>query len=141
MIVFDIVCSNSHTFEAWFPDSKAFDRQRRKKAVACPICGDTDVEKALMAPNITTSKKRVETDKRATELAAQAMSMLAEARKQIEDNCEYVGDQFAEEARKIHYGETEKRDIYGEATKPEAEELKDEGVEFAEIPWVPRADN
>lgn len=142
MIVFDLVCSNSHTFEAWFPDSRAFERQRRKKAVACPRCGDAKVQKALMAPNIATSKKRVAADKRASDLAAEAMRMLAEARRQVEDNCDYVGDKFAEEARKIHYGETEKkRAIYGQATKPEAEELRDEGIEFNEIPWVPRLDS
>lgn len=141
MIVFDLVCSKRHTFEAWFPDSKAFDRQRRKKAVACPMCGDTKVEKALMAPNIATSEKREVVDKRAAEPTAKAMHLLAEARKHVEENCDYVGDKFAEEARKIHYGETDKRNIYGEATKPEADALRDEGVEFSEIPWVQRLDS
>ncbi|HZD24751.1 MAG TPA: DUF1178 family protein [Alphaproteobacteria bacterium] len=141
MIVFDLICANEHTFEAWFPDSKAFDRQRRKKAVECPVCGDTKVQKALMAPNIATSEKREATAKSKAVMAAQTMRALAEARKHIEENCENVGDRFAEEARKIHYGETEKRDIYGQASKDEAEALRDEGVEFAEIPWVPRMDN
>jgi hypothetical protein len=141
MIVFDLVCSNEHTFEAWFLDSKSFDRQRRKKAVACPMCGDSKVQKALMAPNIATSEKRKADNQKLSEATAQAMKLLAEARKHVEDNCEYVGDKFAEEARKIHYGETDKRDIYGEATKPEADELREEGVEIAEIPWLPRADS
>ena len=140
MIVFDIVCSNSHTFEAWFPDSKAFDRQRRKKAVACPICGDTDVEKALMAPNIAPSKKGAAKAPTTAELA-KAMRALSEVRRQVEENCDYVGADFAEEARKIHYGEVDKRDIYGEATGEEAKELHEEGVDFGVIPWAPRMDN
>lgn len=142
MIVFDLICENDHTFEAWFKDSKTFERQRRKKAVACPICDSTKVEKALMAPNITTSEAKDRAEhKQKTVMAGQMMKMLSEARKAVEENCDYVGPQFAEEARKIHHGEADKRDIYGEATKEEAEELREEGVEFAEVPWVPRMDN
>jgi hypothetical protein len=72
--------------------------------------------------------------------AVKYMQMLGELRKKIEDNCDYVGPQFPEEARKIHYGETEARNIYGEATPEEAEKLADEGVEFGKVPWVPRGD-
>lgn len=141
MIVFDLICSNEHTFEAWFRDSKAFEGQRRKKAVSCPICGDHKIDKALMAPNISTSKKRAANVEKSAELAGQAMEALREVRRQVEENCEYVGPEFAEEARKIHHGETEERDIYGEATKEEAEELRDEGVEVCDLPWLPNADN
>lgn len=141
MIVFDLCCSKGHIFEAWFKDSAAFDSQRRKETVSCPVCGETKVEKALMAPNINTSKKRAKVDKRGAELRSQAMSALSKARKYIEENCEYVGNQFPEEARKIHFGESEKRDIYGEASKDEAESLREDGVEFAEIAWGPRTNN
>jgi len=137
MIVFDLICSNEHVFEAWFKDSAAFERQRRKKAIECPMCGDTKVEKALMAPNIATSEQRENSAK----MAAETLRALSAARSYVEDNCEYVGGEFAEEARKIHHGETDKRDIYGEATKDEADSLREEGVEFGEIPWVPRMDN
>lgn len=142
MIVFDLICDNEHTFEAWFKDSKTFDRQRKKKQVACPVCDSTEVEKALMAPNITTgAAKERSANSQKTVMAANMMRMLSEARKAVEENCDYVGPKFAEEARKIHHGETEKRDIYGEATKDEAAELREEGVEFGELPWVPRMDN
>jgi hypothetical protein len=141
MIVFDLCCSNGHVFEAWFKDSKAYDSQRRRKKVECPACGDVKIDKALMAPNIATSEKRANADEQAIALRTQAMRALSEARKYVEENCEYVGNEFAEEARKIHFGETEKRDIYGEASKDEADSLREDGVEFAEIPWVPRADN
>ena len=140
MMVFDLICANKHTFEAWFKDSKAFDGLRRKGRVECPTCGDSKVEKALMAPNISTSKKQAQEAKESA-MAAQARQMLVNMQKQVEDNCDYVGPAFAEEARKIHYGETEKRDIYGEATKTEADELSEEGVDFTAIPWVQPTDS
>ncbi len=139
MIVFDLKCENEHVFEAWFRDSKAFTRQRKRAQVACPVCGGTKVEKALMTPNIASSRKKEAAAE--TAKAAQAMQTLAELRQTIETNCDYVGTEFAEEARKIHHGETEKRDIYGEASETEAKELTEEGVEFARIPWLPRADS
>lgn len=139
MIVFDLRCGKEHVFEAWFPDSKTFERQAKKGQVMCPVCGDTKVEKALMAPNITTGRKKDAEKEKAQ--AAKVMQALSEVRRQVEENCDYVGPQFAEEARKIHYGETEERGIYGEATKEESKELADEGIEVGVIPWVPRADN
>ena len=141
MIVFDLTCPEEHVFEAWFKDSKTFERQRKKGQVACPVCADTQVEKALMAPNISTSGKRGVRPGEKTAAATQAMQVLSQMRAHVEQNCDYVGKEFAEEARKIHFGETEKRDIYGEATRTEAESLKEDGVEFGEIPWVPRMDN
>ncbi len=139
MIVFDLRCDQEHVFEAWFPDSKTFERQAKKGQVTCPVCGDTKVEKALMAPNISTGRKKDAEKEKAQ--AAKVMQALSEVRRQVEENCDYVGPQFAEEARKIHYGETDERGIYGEATKEESKELADEGIEVGVIPWVPRADN
>lgn len=139
MIVFDLRCNKGHVFEAWFPDSRTFDRQAKKGQVVCPVCGDTQVEKALMAPNISTGRKKDAEQEKAQ--AAKVIQALSEVRRQVEENCDYVGPQFAEEARKIHYGETEERGIYGEATKEESKELADEGIEVGVIPWVPRADN
>ena len=92
-----------------------------------------------MTPNIASSRKKEAAAE--TAKAAQAMQTLAELRQTIETNCDYVGTEFAEEARKIHHGETEKRDIYGEASESEAKQLTEEGVEFARIPWLPRADS
>lgn len=139
MIVFDVKCDKDHVFEAWFPDSAAFERQRKRGDVACPVCGGTKVEKALMAPNIASSRKKDAA--REAGQAAQAMQALLKLRQQVESNCEYVGPKFAEEALKIHFGETEKRDIYGEATETDTQNLEEEGVEFARIPWVTRVDN
>ena len=139
MIVYDLKCDKEHVFEAWFPDSTAFERQRKREQVRCPMCGGTKVEKALMAPNIGSSRKDEVPPE--AKRAAKMMQALTKLRQHIETNCEYVGPSFAEEALKIHYGEREKRDIYGEASDAEAENLKEEGVEFARIPWLPRADN
>ena len=140
MIVFDLICANRHTFEAWFKDSKAFDGLRRKGRVECPTCGDSKVEKNLMGTNISTSKTQAQAAKESA-MVAGAKQMLARMQKHVEENCEYVGPGFAEEARKIHYGETKKRDIYGEATKTEVVELSEEGVDFTAIPWTQPTDS
>lgn len=143
MIVFDLKCKAGHVFEAWFPDSAAFERQKKKRQLTCPVCGDMHVSKAPMAPRIATSKTHKDTPAQTTQavLAAspEAQAMLAklkELKAHVEKNCDYVGDRFADEARKIHYGETEKRNIYGESSDDEARELAEEGVEFQRIPWV-----
>jgi hypothetical protein len=139
MIVFELKCGAEHTFEAWFQDSKAYERQSKRKQIACPVCGDCEVDKALMAPSVARSRESRAADERA--MARAALQQLAALRKHVEQHCDYVGPNFAEEARKIHYGEVEKRDIYGEATANEAEALAEEGVEFARVPWAPRLDN
>ena len=139
MILFDLKCSEDHTFEGWFPDSNTFERQRRKGEFLCPVCGTREVEKALMAPNVTTSKTKEAG--RAQQTQAATMAMLAKMREHVETNCDYVGPEFAEEARKIHYGDVKKRDIYGEATDDDAAELEEEGIEFGRIPWLTRAEH
>ena len=140
MIVFDLKCKAGHVFEAWFPDSAAFKRQKKKRQVTCPACGDTHVAKAPMAPRIATSKDEpAATGKAMMAASPEAAAMLAklkELKEHVEKNCDYVGERFAEEARKIHYGETEKRNIYGESSDEQARELADEGVEFQRVPWV-----
>ena len=136
MIVFDLKCKDGHVFEAWFPDSAAFEKQKAKKAVVCPMCGNRRVTKAPMAPNIASGKSREGEKASPQPDPNQMMVMLSKLRQEIEKNADYVGEKFPEEARKIHYGETEKRNIYGEASKEEAAELAEEGVEFQRIPWV-----
>lgn len=164
MIVFDLKCRNGHLFEAWFNSASSFDKLRRAGHVACSVCGSPKVEKALNAPNISPSKRKaaptekpVAKSEKAPEPAlagpgryandpqaakvGELMKQLAELRGQIEKNCDYVGSEFAEEARKMHYGEAPKRNIYGEASDSEAQQLTDEGIEFSRIPWAPRRDS
>ena len=159
MILYSLLCRKEHAFDAWFQNSDAFDRQAKRGIVVCPHCGDTKVRKAIMAPRISTGIGRggsssgdaIEQASQSAPPAAapppsatnvmapEIRKALSEMRKQVEANCDYVGDNFAEEARKIHYGETKKRGIYGESSDAEAEALKEEGIEFGRVPWVPRS--
>ena len=140
MISFDLKCSKGHEFESWFQSGDAFDRLVKAKQVNCPICGDINITKALMAPAVSGTKKNKESNSSITTNAVDYMNAMRTIRRQIEENSDYVGKQFAEEARKIHYGETDERNIYGEATKEEADALKDEGIECERVPWVPDHD-
>lgn len=140
MISFNLRCDNDHVFEAWFKDGKTYDRQAKQGKVACPVCGDVSVEKAPMAPNIAKGASRGAEGKAHVQ-AAELRKSLEKLRKEVTENCDYVGDKFADEARKIHYDETEKRNIYGEASDEDAQSLEEEGIEFARIPWLPRTNS
>lgn len=135
MIHFNLRCAKDHEFEAWFQSSDAFDRQLRSRRVICPSCGDHKIVKAPMAPAVAAQSRRPQPD------AVQMRQALTELRDKVEKNCDYVGNDFPDEARKIHYGEAEARGIYGEATAAEASELVDEGVKVAPLPWIRRADS
>lgn len=141
MIVYDLKCKNDHQFEAWFRDSATYDAQRKSRKVDCPYCGTTKIEKAPMAPRLgkgTAVGDGESAELRAREVARKILSDMRALRQAVEKNCDYVGENFAEEAKKIHYGESDERAIYGEATEEESQELEDENVKFARIPWVNR---
>ncbi len=138
MILFDLKCANDHVFEAWFKDSEAFEHQAEGGEIVCPVCGDGAVEKALMAPRIGKGDRALA--KKAAEHAKRYAAFASEVRRHVEHNCDYVGPRFAEEARKIHYGESEARGIYGEASDADAQTLDEEGIDVQRIPWAPRED-
>lgn len=160
MILYRLRCSKGHEFESWFKDSKSYERQEKKSLIGCAVCGDAKVTRALMAPRLGTKgnkKSAAVTSEVPAALPApaptpqqQQMAALAKhlpkemretllkLREQVEKNCEHVGPKFAEEARKIHYGESDKRGIYGETSDEEAEALAEEGIEFGRLPWIPR---
>ncbi len=153
MILYDLKCRKDHVFETWFRDSAAYEEQVAAGAIACPTCGSRRVEKALMAPRLAKGgrahddaeggpggKMAAQMVKGTTE-AAELMGQLRALRQKVEENCDYVGGAFAEEARKIHYGEKDPRNIYGETSDQQAEELHEEGVTFNRIPWAPRHDS
>jgi hypothetical protein len=145
MILYQLRCGKDHEFEAWFKDGQTCDRQLARKTVECPHCGTRKVAKALMAPRIGAADKpaaeKPTTQQQGMSVMASAMRQhLQEVRTKIEENCDYVGEKFADEARKIHYGETEARGIYGEATDNQHQELVEEGIEVARVPWLPRSD-
>ncbi len=135
MILFALRCADGHEFEGWFRDSDGFDAQRRAGEIACPHCGDAAVEKAVMAPRLGRSRATPPVK------LAEMRKALVEMRRQIETNCDYVGGRFAEEARRIHYGEADPRGIYGEASDEQSRELADEGISFGKIPWIPQTDS
>lgn len=157
MIRYALTCDQGHEFESWFANSEAYDKQRKRKLVACPVCGSADVDKMLMAPQITRTERQ-----RGTAVVAAAPSeapaaapaegapvammsererelrtKLKELREYVTRNADYVGKTFAEEARRMHYGEIEHRSIYGEASPEDAEALHEEGIEFHPLPILP----
>lgn len=159
MIRFSLRCENDHQFESWFKDSAAYDKMAGAGLVECPTCGGTHVSKALMTPAVAKApgvKGRPEASvpakvpaptppadgprHAAGPMPAQVVALLQRMRQEIETNCDYVGPDFAREARRIHDGEVEARGIYGEASDEEAEALRDDGIEIARIPWVQRSD-
>ena len=149
MILYELKCSNGHQFEAWFKDSATYDRQEKRGEVACPICSDIMVSKAPMAPAVSTSRKKENRARRsipprkdrAAEVAQEILQAAGNMQKYVEENCDYVGNKFAEEARAIHYGESKERGIYGEATVHEAADLIEEDIPVNRIPWRRRTDS
>lgn len=136
MICYSLRCRSEHEFEGWFRDSAGYDEQRASKEVVCPVCGDTEVFKAPMAPAVPKkgNQKVDPVAARASELAQDIEEKMEQLREHIEANCEDVGGEFPEEARKIHYGEAEERGIYGDASPEEARDLLEEGIEVYSLP-------
>lgn len=147
MIRYDLICDQGHDFDGWFRDSAAFDAQAERGLVACAVCGSEKISKQLMAPGIPAKANRKSEAPRKLVAGpvdprmAQMMQVMRDMRRHVEENSEYVGDKFAEEARKIHYDEAEKRGIHGEATAGEAKALIEEGIEVHPLPRLPEDGN
>jgi hypothetical protein len=137
MIRYTLVCRGDHEFDGWFRSSSVFDEQAKAGELQCPVCGSTEVRKGLMAPSVAGTKKSDSIDVTPAQAARKMIMMMTALRKHVEENCDYVGDQFAEVARRIHYEEEPRRDIYGEATPEEAEALIEEGIDVAALPVLP----
>ncbi|MDO8325132.1 MAG: DUF1178 family protein [Phenylobacterium sp.] len=135
MIRYALACDHAHEFEGWFGSSEDYDAQADAGQIGCPTCGSTAVTKQIMAPMVAGTKRNTpDMTPAAREVMMQAM---AEVRQHVEDNFDYVGDTFADEARAIHAGKSENRGIYGEATPAEVRDLKEEGVNIAPLPPAP----
>ena len=152
MIRYDLRCERGHKFESWFQSSSAYDSQRKRKLVNCPSCGSAKIEKAIMAPQLAGTRKRGETPPPAAPeqtpatplVMAQELELrakLKELRDHVVKNADNVGEQFPNEARKMHYGDIEHRPIYGEASADEARSLIDEGIEVLPLPVLPEDRN
>ena len=137
MIVYNLHCKScDYTFEGWFESSKEFSRQKKKNLISCPSCHNSEIKKGLVAPNL--SKKSNSQDRAQKRTMA---SNINKIRKIVEKNFDYVGDKFSEEAKKIKYGESEERSIYGEATIKQAKELIEEDIEVLPLPFSSKKTN
>ncbi len=147
MIKYSLICKQQHAFEGWFSNSADFDKQKKRGLVTCPFCDTPSIEKSLMAPAVSTQKSMVPNETEAvtnapvTKEYSDAINKIREIRDQVQANSENVGNNFPEEARKIHYGEAEKRGIYGEASPDDVKELVEEGVEIVPLPVLPEDKN
>lgn len=139
MIQFTLKCDQDHRFDSWFQSADAFDKLTSAGMVACSVCGSTEVEKALMAPSVRASRKTAVAPEHPplSAPASPAEQALAELKRKIEANSEYVGLNFAREARDIHEGNAPERAIYGEARPEEARKLLEDGVPVAPLPFLP----
>jgi hypothetical protein len=137
MICYQLVCKKNHSFECWFRDSAAYDKQEKKGLLVCPTCNSKNVSKAPMAPAVSKRSALSDVADQAREMQAWA----ARVREHLETNSEYVGEKFPEVARAIHYGDAEERIVHGEASLKEARDLIEEGIPVAPIPGLPRTDS
>ncbi|MGR3661902.1 MAG: DUF1178 family protein [Paracoccaceae bacterium] len=145
MIRYTLRCSDEHSFESWFQSAEAFEKLNGSDMLNCPSCGSVDIEKAIMAPQIQTSHKMEAPDAADATNTMHALSApsspaeaaIVELKKKIQENSEYVGGDFATEARKIHDGDAPERSIYGEAKPEEAKKLVEDGVPVAPLPFIP----
>jgi hypothetical protein len=141
VIHYSLVCDKSHKFDGWFSNAAAYDAQKLKGLVTCPICLSTAVDKALMSPAVS----RASSEKVSLSIGHPQHRQLREAmlalRQKVTSEADYVGDKFAEEARKIHFKEVDPRGIYGEATREEVSALVEDGVDFMPLPNLPEEHN
>lgn len=163
MIRYSLICTADHGFEGWFRSSADFDGQSKRGLVSCPVCGSNEVTRGLMAPAVQTSRSKHERREPVAALPSPAgtepeqhgrqpvmvpdpaqkelLEALRELRRKVTENADYVGDRFADEARRMHHGEAEHRGIYGEATAEETRALAEEGIEFHQLPVLPEERN
>lgn len=149
MIRYNLKCARAHEFDSWFQSAAAFDSLSKAGMIECPICGDHQIEKLLMAPAIRPGRNTVTADTTSTpdtaptppslsQPASEAEAALTSLRAELEANSEYVGDGFADEARKMHSGEAPERAIHGETQISEAKKLLEEGVPILPLPFMPK---
>jgi hypothetical protein len=138
LIRYSLRCENAHEFEGWFSESADFERQVESGFLTCPVCSSPSISKLLMAPSVSTARKKSEMQTLAMDtMRREAFLKLKEAVSTIKANSEDVGTRFPEEARKIHYGEADARGIIGQTTPDEAQALLEEGIEIAALPVLP----
>ncbi len=138
MILYQLKCAHDHEFEAWFRDSADFDLQAGQGIIVCPYCADNTISKALMSPNLKAKKPDPD---HISQVASRMRRQMNSLRQHVSEHADYVGQDFPEEARRIHYKEAEERGIYGEASPKDVRELLEEGVEVFPLPPAPEEQN
>lgn len=142
MIQYSLKCSRGHTFDSWFQSADAYDKLASAGMVTCVVCGDANVEKAIMTPRVRPARNAQTPEQRDNSIDTATPSpdiekVLADLRRKVEENSDYVGKDFAKEARKIHLGDAPERAIYGEAKPDEAKALIEDGVPVSPLPFLP----
>jgi len=135
---YNLICKCGKIFESWFSSSKEYDALKRKKLINCIYCYSTSVKKSIMAPNLFSKSNK---NSKNIKLEKNIKKELVNFRRYIEKNCRNVGKNFPQEARSIHYDNKTSKGIYGKATPEETEELEQEGIDVATIPWVDNSEN
>jgi hypothetical protein len=138
MIRYSLKCAQAHEFESWFQSAQAYESLLSAGHVTCAVCGSADVEKLLMAPAVRPARKAASAPSALSQAVSEKEQALAALRAQVEANSEYVGMNFASEARAMHDGTSPERAIYGEAKPEEARKLIEDGVPVAPLPFLPR---
>ena len=140
MIKYTLQCNNLHQFESWFRTSDDYEKLNNEKMLSCEICGSKSISKSLMSPSLS-SKEKKRTKETLDIIPSKEQKLIKQLKKEVEKNCEYVGDNFEKEARAIHYGDSPERSIYGKTTIKEAKSLYDDGIPVTPLPWVDRKTN
>ena len=135
MIKYNLKCNNNHEFESWFSNSSEFDNLKKKKILECIFCSSKKISKSIMAPMIFGLKKNNEIDE-LNESLQNEKNKLLKLRKFVENNFEYVGENFSKKVREVYYDKKSKKTIYGTTTQEERKELEEEGIGLLSIPWV-----
>ena len=140
MIKYNLKCNNKHEFESWFSNSNEFEKLKLKNLIECIYCKSKQVDKSIMSPIVLNKDEKIKKDK-SLENFKKVKKELFKIRKFVEKNFENVGKDFPQEVRNVYYNKRENKNIYGHTTQEEAEELKEEGIDIASIPWVDKIEN
>ena len=140
MIKYNLKCNNKHEFESWFSNSNEFEKLKSKNLIECIYCKSKQVDKSIMSPIVLNKDEKIKKDK-SLENFKKVKKELFKIKKFVEKNFENVGKDFPQEVRNVYYNKRENKNIYGHTTQEEAEELKEEGIEIASIPWVDKIEN
>ena len=141
MICYTLECTKKHKFESWFANADAFESLKTNNLLSCAVCGDTTIKKAIMAPNVKSTKKTIKEKNPLSKEKTVAETAITELKKKFEKISENVGNNFAKEARAIHDGTSKERPIHGKASFEEAKSLTEEGISVFPLPWPDRKTN